>query len=70
MGNRAKVPISERLALSVEDAASLLAISRSKAYQLIASGELPSVRLGGTIRVPRRALDELIDRAIEERKGA
>jgi len=47
--------------LRVEEAARLLAISRSKTYGLIATGELPSVRIGGSVRVPRRALETWID---------
>jgi len=63
-----KVPLEQKLALTVEEAAALLGMSRSKAYQAVRSGELPSVRFGGSVRVPRRALDELLDRAA--RRGA
>ena len=42
--------------LRVEVAARTLQIGRSKAYQLIATGELPSVRIGAAVRVPRRPL--------------
>jgi excisionase family DNA binding protein len=40
-------------------AAAMLSLSRAKVYQLIAEGTLPSVRLGGSIRVPVSALREL-----------
>lgn len=56
------VPLSERLALSVEEAGSLLGISRDLAYDLVARRELPSVRLGRRLVVPRRALVEALDR--------
>jgi excisionase family DNA binding protein len=46
--------------LRVEVAARTLQIGRSKAYQLIATGELPSVRIGAAVRVPREALDAWI----------
>ena len=36
----------DRLLLRVEEAAHLLAISRTKAYALVATGELPSVTIG------------------------
>jgi excisionase family DNA binding protein len=52
----------ERLVLTVPEAAEMLGISRTTGYALFASGELPSVRLGRRIVVPRRALDELLDR--------
>jgi excisionase family DNA binding protein len=53
---------SGRLTLTVEQAAVLLGISRGLAYELVARGELPSLRLGRRIVVPRKALDELLDR--------
>lgn len=52
----------DRLLLKVPAAARLLDISRSRAYALARSGELPGVvRLGGSIRVSLRALEEWID---------
>jgi excisionase family DNA binding protein len=59
---RADVPLAERVALSVEEAAALLGISRDLAYDLVARGELPSVRLGRRLVVPRRALEGALDR--------
>lgn len=43
------------------EAAALLGISRNLAYELVARKELPSVRLGRRVLVPRRALDRLLD---------
>lgn len=43
----------------IGDAARFLSISRSMVYKLIARGVLPSVRLGGSRRVPVRAVREL-----------
>jgi len=54
--------IDNRLLLKVPEAARLLRISRNLAYELVARGELPSVRLGRVIRVPRRGLEEWIAR--------
>ena len=59
------VPIGERLALSVEEAGALLGISRDLAYDLVARGELPSVRLGRRLVVPRRALEAALGRLAE-----
>jgi len=59
------VPLNERLALSVEEAGSLLGISRDLAYDLVARRELPSVRLGRRLVVPRRALEEALGRLAE-----
>ncbi len=49
-----------RLVFSVEETAVLLGISRAFAYELVARGEIPSLRLGRRIVVPRLAIDELL----------
>jgi excisionase family DNA binding protein len=51
----------QRLTISVEEAGRLLGISRGLAYELVNRGDIPSVRLGRRIVVPRRALDRLLD---------
>ena len=63
--DRPPAPLSERLALSVDEAGALLGISRDLAYDLVARGELPSVRLGRRLVVPRRALEEALARLVE-----
>jgi excisionase family DNA binding protein len=55
----------ERLTLTVEEAGELLGISRAFAYELVARGELPSLRLGRRLLVPRRALEALPTAASE-----
>ena len=42
----------EPLTITVPEAAKALGISRTKAYALTRSGELPSFRLGRAVRVP------------------
>ncbi len=56
--------MAERLALSVEEAGALLGISRDLAYDLVARHELPAVRLGRRLVVPRRALEEVLLRGV------
>ena len=51
----------KRLVLTVTEAATALGISRTHAYELVARGELPSLRLGRRIVVPRRGLERLLD---------
>jgi excisionase family DNA binding protein len=46
----------ERLLLRPAEAAELLGISRSKTYEMLAAGELPSIRVRSSIRVPHQAL--------------
>lgn len=59
--------MGERLALSVEEAGALLGISRDLAYDLVACGTIPSVRLGRRLVVPRRALEAALDRLADVR---
>ena len=54
--------IDSSLLLTVSEAARVLRISRNLAYELVARGELPAVRLGRVIRVPRHGLEQWIAR--------
>jgi excisionase family DNA binding protein len=51
---------ADRLALSVEEAAHLLGISRGLAYELARSGQLPVVRLGRRLLVPKVSLERML----------
>ena len=51
----------EVLLLRVHEAARLLACSRSQAYKLVQSGGVRSIRVGSSIRIPRAALEQLIE---------
>jgi excisionase family DNA binding protein len=44
----------------VDEAAYLLKISRGLTYELVARGELPAIRLGRRIVIPRVAMEELL----------
>ncbi len=50
------------LLLKVPAAARLLDISKDHCYELIARGEIPHIRLGRVIRVPRVGLEQWIAR--------
>lgn len=47
--------------LSVPEAARLLGIGRTTAYELIAAGELEVIHIGRSARVPVDAIDEFVD---------
>lgn len=47
----------ESLLLRVDEVAQLLKIGRTRTFELIASGELPVVRIGRAVRVPRDDLE-------------
>jgi len=42
--------------LRVEEAGEFLRLGKSKVYELMASGQLPSVKIHGARRIPKRAL--------------
>jgi excisionase family DNA binding protein len=50
----------QRLTVTVTEAAEILGVSRTSAYELVRAGTLPSVRLGRRIVVTRHALEELL----------
>lgn len=52
-----------RLVWTVEEAGRLLGISRAHAYELVARGDLPHVRLGRRVVIPKHAITELLARA-------
>lgn len=51
----------EKIGLTVEEAADMLGISRVFAYELVADGSLPCLRLRRRIIVPRAALLRMLD---------
>jgi len=50
-----------RRTMSVDEAALVLGISRGSAYEAVKRGELPAIRLGKRIVVPRAALERLLE---------
>ena len=52
-----------RLTLTVEQAAVILGISRATAYDAVARGEIPCIRIGRRILVPKIALEKMLDSA-------
>jgi excisionase family DNA binding protein len=59
-----------RLVYSVEETGLLLGISRAFAYELVARGELPAIKLGRRRLVPKAALLALLelDSVVEARR--
>ncbi len=56
---------SEPWLLRVEEAAELVGVSRSFLYDLISSGQVPSVRIGGCRRIRADQLREWIEQQSE-----
>ena len=52
--------LTERLLLRTDEAARLLGLGRTKVFELLTAGELPVVRIGRAVRVPRGELERWI----------
>jgi excisionase family DNA binding protein len=61
--------LNEKLLLRPAEAAEVIGVSRSRAYELIGSGQIPSIRIGGSVRVPVAALRAWIDERLAEQRG-
>jgi len=48
--------------LHVKDLSTLLSVSHNTAYQLVSSGQIRSIRVGRTYRIPRVAVEEYLCR--------
>jgi excisionase family DNA binding protein len=47
--------------LKVEDVQEIAQLPRSTVYYLVKTGAIPAVRLGRRIRIPRAAIEELLN---------
>jgi excisionase family DNA binding protein len=59
--------MTERLTYTVPEAAQLLGVSRGVAYEAARTGELPVVRLGTRLLVPRARLEALLEGSAPQR---
>ena len=50
-----------KLTLTVPEVAALLRISRGACYEAVRTGQIPSLRFGRLIRIPRHALEQLLN---------
>ena len=51
----------ERLTITVEEAAKQLGIGRQLAYDKVKTGEIPVLKIGRRLLVPRAALEKLLN---------
>ena len=49
----------DKLALSVREALELVPLGRTAFYDAVRRGEIPSVRVGGRVLIPRAALERM-----------
>ena len=58
-----------QLLLRPAEAADAIGVSRARAYELIAAGTIPSIKIGSSIRVPVIALQAWISQRLAEREA-
>jgi excisionase family DNA binding protein len=54
---------TERQTLKIEEAAKILGIARNTAYDAVKTGQLPTIKIGKRLLVPKVALDRLLENA-------
>jgi excisionase family DNA binding protein len=59
----------EKILFRPAEAAIALGVSRSKIYELIAAGMIPSIRLSGSVRIPVAQLRAFIESACAQDGG-
>ena len=50
------------LTMTVREAAKLLGIGRNLTYEAVKRGEIPSIRIGERILIPRAGIERLLNR--------
>jgi excisionase family DNA binding protein len=53
----------QKATLTVDEAAGILGVSRNSAYQAAHAGELPVIRIGKRMLVPRLAFERMLESA-------
>jgi excisionase family DNA binding protein len=59
----------EKLAITVDEAAKLLGVGRNVTYEAVRTGQIPSIRIGRRIIIPRAALLNMLKKADVEKAG-
>ena len=56
--------IEKRLCITVPEAAAMLGLSRNFAYELVKQGQLPVIRFGKRLLIPRLALEKMLEKGV------
>jgi len=59
-GRRGK-GMEDKLTLSIEEAAKVLGIGRNLCYERVKTGEIPVIKIGRRLLVPKKALEKLLE---------
>jgi excisionase family DNA binding protein len=58
--------LDKRLCITVPEAAAMLGISRNFAYELVKQNQLPVVKFGKRLLIPRLALEKMLEKGVTE----
>ncbi len=61
---------NRRLLYSIEEAAQLLGIGRTFMFELVATGQIASLKIGRRRKIPSSALDAYVERLAAEQAAA
>ena len=61
--------MADGLLLTPEEAFQEIRVGRAKGFQLIASGDLPSIKIGRLRRIPAEGLRAWVQRKLQEQAG-
>ena len=53
--------MEDKLTLSIEEAAKVLGIGRNLCYERVKTGEIPVIKIGRRLVVPKKALEKLLE---------
>ena len=69
-GEKASARSGRQLLVNVREAAALLGVGRTTAYELIARGELEVVHIGRSTRVPVTSIEEYVERLVRRERAS
>lgn len=58
------------LTFSIQEAGAVLGLGRDASYAAVANGDIPVIRLGKRLRVPKAAIERMIEAACNAKPGA
>ncbi len=65
MGSR---PLDDVNLLTVAEVADVLRLSRATVYRMVASGALPALKLGRSVRIPQVVVEQVVRHGTAERR--
>lgn len=66
---RTRKPVADRLTYTVAEAARLLGLGRNAAYEAAKRGEIPTIRMGRLLLVPKGPLHKLVGAELPPQPG-